>query len=323
MTYQLGGVSPNGVFADYLSVTFNPDNSPVDLISQQLQEWSWHRKNLSDDVCHLTYPTVSTGKPLITIVKNYKRTVDRFSVSGGALHLLRATTLYAEIIALIYTCPHNVTRLDLALDVPQGTPDTLRNCLNRMYRKARQGQVALGREPVKDIVHHKAPRPFDDMNSGTISLGKRQNRYSCVIYDKRLELFARQGLISATLPGGKQCGEGKEYLRYEMRTSEACLRDAWEGDSLFFRLASPDLLVCPPDVPEWTKTEMPPLNLTPPVKRTDFERMSALIDHSADLDALANLLSQNPALLPMAERRLEQRLKSSVKANSLGVRKIA
>lgn len=321
---NIGGVTPNGVFADYLAVTMSPQESVTDTLRTLLQDWAWSLTEIAPGKEQLTYPSSSVKHPLILIAPNFHKKVDRISFSGAALEILRATTLYSGILQELTTVPVNVTRLDVALDVPLGTGEAVKRRLRAVARKGRQGKIALGREALEpqSINEITSLRPWDDEITGSVMLGKRKNRYSGVVYDKRLQLFTVHGIVEWHGRDGS-IGPGNELLRYEMRTSEASLADAWDGDSLFFHMASPDLLACPSGVPPWEKRDLPPLNLQPPIERTDFEKMEAILDYSRDLDRFFELLGDNPALIPMAQRRLEARFHAALKARATRPRKIA
>lgn len=132
-------------------------------------------------------------------------------------------------------------------------------------------------------------------NTGTIYLGKRSNALCAAIYDKRGEMAEKYGVDL-----------GGELVRYEMRIRKgiATLRDVVRPDPLFFRLASPDLMERPSDVPEWEPLEMDP-RLLPPVERlTEFERLCRVIDNSSDLELIRRLLEQQPNAAPQITRRI-------------------
>jgi hypothetical protein len=87
------------------------------------------------------------------------------------------------------------------------------------------------------------------------------------------------------------------------------LRDAVACDSLFFSLASPDLLSCPANVDPWSKLELAPLNLEPLPELTQWQRIQKILDSSLDIECLGELLrGSSPATISMARKRLDQRL---------------
>lgn len=323
--FTLPGMSPHGVFCDTFAATCNPDNSFLPDLKGMLLDWAWHPQDMGHGKIMLTYPSAPTMNPTIFLATNYKNRVDRAYFGGAALQVLRGTQLLGTILGIIGTVAHNVTRIDTALDVPLGTPDDIRRRLLAIHRKGIARRIHLGSQGEVDpgkVDHYKSYRPWEGICTGSVLIGKRNDRYSAIVYDKRLELFNRKGILHASGIGQVPVGEGNEVLRYEMRTSEGFLRDVWDPAPLFFKIASPDLLECPSDVPAWSPVDMPPLNLTPPMERNALDKMEMLLDNSPDLHRLGKLLRANPALLPVAASKLEALLQSYLKTEPVGLKKV-
>ena len=95
-------------FCDWLDVTFSPEHSHVRLLRPLLL--SLGAEVLSDDAFRIGVGTVHMGA---------RYGVMRVAASGGALARLRLCGVYMDWLSILSECPHRITRLDAAYDVPR------------------------------------------------------------------------------------------------------------------------------------------------------------------------------------------------------------
>ena len=284
-----GGLVMNEVITDYLVVTvpsgaistFSLAEYFVDILGHTIREEGPKTLYFTQDGGALTH--IATKK------------FDRIAASGRILHHFRALGIFRDYLALLSDHPHNVTRLDLALDVPVNPADVLPG----LYELHKAG-YSFGRKAVP-AAWTKKPG-LDGRDSGCLYFGHRTKHKVCAaIYDKALEAHEERGEV---LP---QC------LRYEFRFArevEASLRDAAHPEPLFYHVASPDFLARPAWVPEWSPGaeawKAPPRG-----DRLPAERAEALVESCADLRALARYAAEIgpegvPWVLRLIRKKLEQ-----------------
>jgi hypothetical protein len=294
------GVSEHGVFCDYMTVTCNPAFSFVDSIEDLLRSRLVCRVDVEDKKTLIRFSARYGTTALVRIDRDFYNRVDRIMFGGSSLDVLRQQELFGYVIQDLSAVPHNLTRLDVALDVELESAANYQSILGKIISKGHAGNIVLCR---KCVLPHKvkpiiSPRATDGVMSGSVMFNHRADRYSGIVYDKTAQLFDRFGVLIA-----------ENILRYEMRSSEASLRDAVACDSLFFSLASPDLLSCPANVDPWSKLELAPLNLEPLPELTQWQRIQKILDSSLDIECLGELLrGSSPATISMARKRLDQRL---------------
>lgn len=195
------------------------------------------------------------------------------TVYGAGLEFFREhkdRSSFSELLSILSSYRHNLTRLDVAMDIPVDTPEFFLDFLP----KVSTGLFALRRDTLK--VTRVVSVRDDGLETGTVYIGKGSNaRAKCTIYDKQHER-----LVNA--------GENiKPRTRIEFRLAKdfgASLFDALSPDSLFWELAQPKILTNKPeDIPSW-------------LKRQGFTRLPRSfkqrdINHH---DVLKNLIYDNP-----------------------------
>jgi len=309
------GVSPHGVFCDYLTVTCNPDQSFASEVEALLLEVGLSRSRTQPGMLGLWDSEKKRwyGKAFLT----QPHGVDRLAVGGAILGHLRRTNSLGYLLQTLLSVPYNVTRVDVALDRSLPDSDTLYGELQRILKLARGKGVHLSRKAVPrgQVIQHFAEREWDSVLSGTVQLGRRGSRYSATVYDKVKEQHDRFGRSPPVIG---------ELLRYEVRTTEASLRDVLDPDPLFFHLASPDLLPSPSDVPAWEKRPMEPLNL-PPRNVTTYALVKRLLLDSPDVERAFEILAESGdvALTKMMRRQMQERFDSLLNQISPSLRKQA
>lgn len=219
----------DSVFCDYLSVTYPLLDHPVAAVSRFLLAMGAEVRR--DDL----YLLGAGG----TVMLGVQYRTMRISASGAALAAMREAGVYMDFLSLLSECPHNVTLLDLTLDVGDDAPRRLR-ALQRRYRGRRVNLTRKGTEWTVLM----SERPSDGVMTGTFYVGRKTAaRVAAKVYDKQEEARVKRGSMMPPC------------TRYEVTVKKdygATLRDASEPTRLFWHLASPALLPRPAGVPEWT-----------------------------------------------------------------------
>lgn len=257
------------VKADWLDVTYAPDNTPERAVLKVIQFAQAEALN-SDG-------TASIWRLNHGILKiEYRNRFARFSASGSFLDGLRAAGQFEEYLSALSEAPHTISRLDAAYDVPVDTPPILK-ALNKRYPR----ECALTRKALKTTRFLETRE--DGKESGTWYAGHRQKgMVTARVYDKQLE----RGKAGDPIP--------QPLTRYEItfrRTVGATLRDAAMPERIFWQFAEPLLLKRPKNVPAWEsgwgggwhfEREEKPLAAI----------LKARIESSAELAALAKLAEE-------------------------------
>lgn len=279
------------IVCDWLDVTFSPTDCPYPELNLLLLDAGFLvQRDAGGSRCYV--PAVGRGMIQVTHASRFAKV----SLSGGACSALRDLGLFDQVLHVLSTSPHKVTRLDAALDVLTDASFVIES-LSRRYP---DGRVALGRKalPVKRIL---STRP-DGRDSGTYYVGHRTAaRFTARVYDKALEALERRGEI---LP---------PTTRFEVtarKDSGATLRDASLPSAIFWHIAAPALLQLPEGAPVWE----PNSDMAWSSERPVFDPAATLrrrVEYSAELDALADVADSlgdegRKYLLRLLELRLTQ-----------------
>lgn len=200
---------------------------------------------------------------------------DRFGIfafSGGCLTALRGAGLYVPLLHALGVVPTKVTRIDIAVDVPEPSPPVLR----RLYRDGRRGRLSLSRKAVAPTSVQKriGPAEYDpSQDTGTVYLGQRGvHRVFARVYDKRQETLQRYG---------RDIGHPLTRYEVEAHKSGATLRDAWDPESMFWHYMA-DVLPAPDGVPPWVPGGQG-ISLPPLVRPDPASRLRRFVEEHADV----------------------------------------
>ena len=264
----------NEVICDWLDVTYSPDDIPLPELRKILIYAGFTLKFEAGQRVVYTMPGAGGS---ISIIQSSR--FGKVSLSGGICSLLRTLGLWCDVLAVLSSCPHKVTRLDAALDVPTDAADVI-SALRARYPT---GQVALSRKALP-VTTFLTVRP-DGVESGTYYVGHRTAaRATARVYDKRLEQLQRWGRDI-----------GHELTRYEVTARKdygATLRDALEPAALFWHIASPALIYRKPEgVAMWE----------PYGDLTGWEHEAPALDPYAVIDRRVEFSAELAALADVAD----------------------
>lgn len=280
------------VQTDWLDVTYAPDDVPEPELRALLLGAGFQ---VAYDKGHRLLYVPPSGHGALVVM--YSTNWAKISLSGSVCSHLRDIDHWLDVLSILSSSPHTVTRLDPCLDLPLDAADVIAGLTLRYP----DGKCSLGRKalPIKRILE---TRP-DGKDSGTFYVGHMTKaRATARVYDKTLERLQRAGIDL-----------GYNLTRFEAtvrRDYGATLRDAAEPDALFWHVMCPALLTKKPaEVPMW----LPGNDLTgwehTPRVYAPAEVLQRRVEHSAELEALGLLADDlgsygRSMLLSLISRRL-------------------
>lgn len=270
---------PLKAFPDWLSISYpasvSPLNEVLDIFGQV------------DD-----YITTPKGKdktlyrfPRGTILVTHTDTFHNFSISGGVLESVRNTILNSELITMLRSRPYNITRLDVAVDIP--TPGYL--TLSTLRNNHPEGTCSIAGFS-RRITYVTGIDPFNPTReTGTAYFQSKSYRgyVKLRVYDKVNELYA-----SNPEPALRSYLSKKSLTRYEFSVCKgASLDDFARPDNVFWHYMPESILKRPESVSvsPWSPSERTAYDSSENLPVTDYERLRAILEQSVSL----RLLVQN------------------------------
>jgi len=223
------------------------------------------------------------------------------SFSGGALeHIRQVEHWWQELLWLLGSVPHTVSKLEIAHDLPVDGADSIAS-LQALVPGETSKLLSRKGLPVEWFL---AQRDADQRYTGTMYIGKGTTaRLKLKVYDKAHERRVRVGLL---LP---------PTTRYELtfmkdyKGGGISLRDAYEPERLFWDGMPGDLLSRPPGVAPWSPADGVGWSAGSPVDRLPADILSRRVSDSAELDVLARIADEmGPGGRVWLLRRLAERL---------------
>lgn len=214
-----------------------------------------------------------------------KREFHNFSFSGSTLDVIRKLGLFNEFLTILMDYPSNITRLDIAYDIPLA--------FTTYYKKLKatypSGKVEiLGHWRKSQVILANCPRTNE--LTGTYYFQDRTYKGSVKlrVYDKSYETFCR---TSTAIP---------PLTRIELTLSRSVgLKDFVNPLSCFWHHIPSELLKAPENVPEFVKTAR--IVLADPIESslTAWQQFDIIFERSAYLQSLkAQMVGK-----PLADRR--------------------
>ena len=272
MTYSVS--SP---FCDWLDVTCHPDSTFIPDVSQFL---AYHFCPVAFVKSGVTGSTtgyrVADGILVVEVSKNFHRA----SASGSCIREFVRLGVFRDYVNILGSVGHNVTRLDVAVDIATDAPAYLRN-LESQYP---DDLFSFGRKSLR-VTRLYSARASDRALTGTWYVGHRSSaRVTARVYDKQAEALE------------KRCEVLPPTTRIELtfRKDYNCsLYDVLMPESLFYSHASPKLLDAPDKyIAPWSPKGLVPWVSTPKDHTLTLDRFDARVSHSPELLKIAELGAQ-------------------------------
>lgn len=261
------------VFADYVSITTPLDDA--DKVSQGLSPVF--------DLVRATQETstlyrLPEGGTFVSM-RMPSKGINYVSASGRALAEIRSMQLLDTFLMSFAEVPHNVSRMDIAMDVPAYAPELL----PAIYRKAHSGELRITRKsrPPKKTF---GPVPYEmasKRETGSVYLNDpRKAEVALRVYDKRAELFEKTGV---------DIGEDRVRVELCLGKVGASLRDVSQPLALFYHRVPVELVRRPVEcvVPEWASHSEP--FRVERVESLPYPRMKLLVESSPDIGRVLRL----------------------------------
>lgn len=283
---------------DQLNVSCGADDSFADALERFLVSISAQPQSLGPGKVWWRFPSCEV-KNSIHVTR--RRGYHVASFSGGALgHIRQVEQWWQEVLWLLASVPHTVSKLEIAHDLPVDGADTVESL-----------QVLVPGESSKLLSRKGLPvewflsqRDSDERYTGTMYIGRGTTaRLKLKVYDKAFERRVNAGLL---IP---------PTTRYELtfmkdyKGGGISLRDAYEPERLFWDGMPTDLLDRPPGVAPWSAADGVGWVAGSPVERLPADVLARRLSESAELDVLARIADEmGPGGRVWLARRLAERL---------------
>ena len=283
----------NRVICDYLDVTYSPADVPYPAVNRLLLDAGFFVESYDRVKFVYTHPAELAG----TLVVGPTRGRMRISTSGAICRLLRSLGLWEQYLFELGQSPHNVTRLDAALDLAMDGADLVA----AMRKRHPGGSVNLRRKSVKTTVM-LAVRD-DGRETGTWYAGQGSKaRLTARVYDKAWEALCKRGEVIPPTARVEVTARSREV--------GVTLRDAMLPDALFWHIAAPAILTAPEDAPMFVPNTEPSCTAPPPRDFDPADLLRRRVESLAMLDALALVADEmgpngREYLLSLFRKRLE------------------
>jgi len=284
--------------ADQLNVSCGAENSFADPVERFLVSISAHPQSLGPGKVWWQFPSCEE-KNSIHVTR--RRGYHVVSVSGGALrHIRQVEHWWQELLWLLGSVPHTVSKLEIAHDLPVDGADTVQS-LQALVPGETSKLLSRKGLPVEWFL---SQRDSDERYTGTMYIGRGTTaRLKLKVYDKAFERRVNVGLL---LP---------PTTRYELtfmkdyKGGGISLRDAYEPERLFWDGMPSDLLSPPPGVSPWSPADGVGWSAPAPLDRLPADVLARRLSESAELDVLARIADEmGPGGRVWLARRLAERL---------------
>jgi hypothetical protein len=261
-------------FCDWLDVTCHPENT---FMKDVVMFLAYHcfPVSFSSDKSQGPSTAYSVGDGLLVL--DVSKRFHRASASGGAIKELVSLGLLRDYINIIGSVGHNITRLDVAVDIDTDCPPFLRK-LESTYPN---DIFSFGRKSLK-VTRLYSARRSDLALTGTWYAGHRTSaRITARVYDKQHELFEKKGL---TIPPTTR-------IELTFRKDHKCsLYDVLMPKSLFYTHTENKILNKPEGeyIPDWSVKGLVPW-------------VSEAKDYTLTIERFDNRVASSPELIELAK----------------------
>lgn len=264
---------------DWLSISFASSHSPffdLDILFKQLgvvQHNDLPRRSI--------YKFLDGGSAHCMLEKDFHS----FSFSGSCLESIRRLDLSNDLLSALMLYPSNITRLDIAYDMPVSFPTYYKN-LQALYPK---GSVeVLGKIRKSQVILSNCPRTNQMTGTYYFQDKNYKGHTKIKVYDKSNEVHSRTGDVI------------RPTTRIELTLNRSVgLKDFVSPSSAFWHHLPDNLVKTPENVPQFVKTPRLVLTDSSSSELTAFQKFDILIEHSAYLA----FIKDNMVGKPLADKR--------------------
>lgn len=260
-------------FSDWLSISYSSQNSPYTSILAFLNKINLETKEISKGSEKTLYQCSSGGSLFVT----HKLEYHNFSFSGALLQVIRDNEALRDFLLLLGASPYNITRLDVAYDLPLEGSLAIDN-IEKAYPT---GRAYICSHP-RTLQYVLGYNYTGKVKTGTVYFqnSKYKGNVKLRAYDKTKEVLDRTDyLIPPT-------------FRYEFTICRgASLRDFSDPTCVFWHYMPENLLKRPTGdlIDTWKPIDRIEYDKVAKQSPTDFETLRYLIQNSI---ALRNLIEQ-------------------------------
>lgn len=290
-------------FCDWLDVTCSPEASFFDSLVSFMVCCVYPVAFSEPDKGRVGY---SVGAGILVLDK--KSRFHRASASGGVIQRLKDDGYFRDYVNILGSVPHNVTRLDAAVDLYTDAPPYLRF----LEGKYPDDRFSFGRKSLR-VTRLYSKRESDGALTGTWYVGHRSSaRVTARVYDKREEAMEKRRQV---LPPTTR-------IELTFKKDYNCsLWDVLMPESLFYSHAAPCLLDVPEDkcIIPWAEKGLIPWKSAPVDTNLTINVFERRVTHSPELLELARLVSElGEEAKPIVMRRFETLFNSLVSSCGSG-----
>ena len=262
------------VFCDWLDTTYSAESPVISNVQDFLQRHGGDCFYSDDDSSK--YRIGNDDNSGVVVLETRNR-YSRVSASGTAISYFRTLGVFHDYLSELSSEPHNVSRLDAALDLPLDGADVV-DAMRKRFSVAGVGcQLGTKYLPVSYFLGVRG----DGRETGTFYAGHRTRaRTTARVYDKAWEMFCKRKI---SIP---------PTTRYEVTSRGEkgrlgpSLRDAAEPERLFWHIASPELLKAPDGVPAWSSGWEGGWSYESPESLLPAEALEKIIEYSPALNQM-------------------------------------
>ena len=258
--------------ADWLSISYATSSSPL----TELISFFTLYTGITEVYSKHTESLYRVGDGSLKII--HKDEYENFSFSGGVLRSVRSTSGYPEFLRLLASAPYNISRLDIAYDLPIDGSLSIRNIRN-LYPDSKCTIASHPRN--MQFILSNADSLNNEMTGTVYFQSKKYNGHIFLkAYDKTHEARTRLNLDSTFL---------NPVTRYELTIKRgASLKDFDTPSSCFWHFIPRELLKAPKPYlnSSWSPIERIKYDNSVPMVPTDYENFKLLVQNHQSLHSL-------------------------------------
>lgn len=258
--------------ADWLSISYPTSSSPLTDFISFFGEYTGITEVYSRPMESL----YRVGEGSLKII--HKDEFQSFSFSGDVLRSVRSTSGYPEFLRLLASAPYNISRLDIAYDLPVEGSLSINN-IKSLYPDSKCTIAGFSRN-MQFILSNADTSHGQTTGTAYFQSKKYSGHIFLKVYDKTHEAASRLGLVGHTL---------NPITRYELTVKRgASLKDLVNPSSCFWHFIPVELLRRPKEynISSWSPTERVKYDESSSLGITDYAAFKHLVQNHQSLQQL-------------------------------------